>query len=134
MKKSNIYLIASIAILIIILSGILFFLKPGIKTNTESLEIVTNNQTVMPDQIETSSEYITSSTLAMHNSESDCWVGFQGKAYDVTSYLSRHPGGKRTIIPYCGTSSEFEKAFLDYHGNSQTSTFFRTSTMKGNLI
>jgi len=41
----------------------------------------------------------------MHNSENDCWIIVENHAYDVTRYLSEHPGGKRTIIPTCGSDA-----------------------------
>lgn len=40
--------------------------------------------------------------VAKHNSTGDCWLIISGKIYDVTNYLSVHPGGAGTITPYCG--------------------------------
>ena len=31
--------------------------------------------------------------IAAHNSPSDCWVVIHGQVYDVTEFLTRHPGG-----------------------------------------
>jgi len=45
---------------------------------------------------------ITVADVAAHGAASDCWVIFENKVYDVTSYLSSHPGGAGTIMPYCG--------------------------------
>ncbi len=39
--------------------------------------------------------------VALHASEKDCWMAIEGKVYDVTSYVSRHPGGK-AILNGCG--------------------------------
>jgi len=40
--------------------------------------------------------------IVKHNSINDCWMIINGKVYNVTSYLSFHPGGIGTILPYCG--------------------------------
>lgn len=45
---------------------------------------------------------LTASVVAKHAVESNCWFIVSGKVYDVTSYISVHPGGKATIIPQCG--------------------------------
>lgn len=45
----------------------------------------------------------TSSVVASHGSQSDCWVIIQNKIYDVTSFMSSHPGGVSAIARNCGT-------------------------------
>jgi len=40
--------------------------------------------------------------IAKHNSTQDCWLIINSKVYNVTSYLSAHPGGVSAIAPYCG--------------------------------
>ncbi|KAJ5514912.1 hypothetical protein N7463_004464 [Penicillium fimorum] len=37
-----------------------------------------------------------------HNKENDCWVVINGKAYDATSVLDWHPGGKAPIMAHAG--------------------------------
>lgn len=48
--------------------------------------------------------------IAKHNTESDCWMSVHGKVYNVTSYVSSHPGGK-AILFGCGKNATgmFEK-------------------------
>jgi cytochrome b involved in lipid metabolism len=76
---------------------------------------------------------ISSSELSKHNSQSDCWVAYQGKVYDLTSFLPIHPGSARAIIPYCGTSSQFEQAFTNQHGTSQVRALINDAIYKGIL-
>ena len=73
---------------------------------------------------------IASDELAMHNSKDDCWVVYEDKVYDVTSWLSRHPGGISAIARYCG-SDAFETAFLNKHGTSKIGKFMDVAELKG---
>jgi cytochrome b involved in lipid metabolism len=41
-------------------------------------------------------------TVAKHNSPNDCWMIINGKVYNLTPFLSAHPGGVGTMTPYCG--------------------------------
>ncbi|KAF8642316.1 hypothetical protein AX16_009586 [Volvariella volvacea WC 439] len=40
--------------------------------------------------------------VALHNSQSSCWVIIQDQVYDVTEFLSDHPGGADVILKYAG--------------------------------
>ena len=46
----------------------------------------------------------TSENVAVHNSEDDCWIIIDNIVYDVTSFISKHPGG-RSIVPSCGADA-----------------------------
>ncbi len=46
---------------------------------------------------------LTPAEIAQHSSSGSCWVVISGKVYDLTSYLSIHPGGAGQILPYCGS-------------------------------
>jgi cytochrome b involved in lipid metabolism len=45
---------------------------------------------------------ITLAEVSTHASESSCWTIVNGSVYDITSYIPRHPGGKREIMAICG--------------------------------
>ena len=51
----------------------------------------------------------TISEVSSHNTASNCWLIVNGNVYDVSKFLSQHPGGEAEIIPYCG--KEATKAF-----------------------
>lgn len=50
--------------------------------------------------------------VALHNSEDDCWVIIDCKVYNVTKYISLHPGGASVLKNNAGkdTSVGFQKA------------------------
>ena len=41
---------------------------------------------------------VSKAELAKHTSRDDCWVAIHGKVYDVTQFLSMHPGGVGTLL------------------------------------
>lgn len=59
---------------------------------------------------------ITMAELDRHNTSTSCWLLISGKVYDVTSYLRNHPGGSRTITPWCGKESTNAFATEDGRG------------------
>lgn len=56
---------------------------------------------------------LTYDEVAAHAAKDDCWVIIHGKAYDVTDFLSEHPGGLAIILKYAGKDAT--KAFDPIH-------------------
>lgn len=52
--------------------------------------------------------------VAEHNTSSDCWAIINSGVYDLTSWISRHPGGERAIEGLCGKDGS--AAFNGQHG------------------
>lgn len=48
--------------------------------------------------------------VAKHRSSSDCWTVVNGSVYNLTSFVSNHPGGVSAISKLCGIdgTSQFE--------------------------
>ena len=42
--------------------------------------------------------------VAKHNTDADCWLVIEGVVYDVTEFLSEHPGGGDIVVDVAGTS------------------------------
>lgn len=40
--------------------------------------------------------------VSKHNTSDDLWVVYEGKVYDVSSYLDEHPGGEEVIVDVAG--------------------------------
>lgn len=54
--------------------------------------------------------------VSSHATSEDCWLIVNARVYDVTGYLSNHPGGQRTITPWCGMESTAAFATEDGRG------------------
>ncbi|KAF7167542.1 hypothetical protein CNMCM6106_003051 [Aspergillus hiratsukae] len=46
--------------------------------------------------------------VAKHNTPDSCWVILYGKVYDVTNFLSEHPGGAKIILKLAGKDATEE--------------------------
>ncbi|MEK6895340.1 MAG: cytochrome b5-like heme/steroid binding domain-containing protein [Nanoarchaeota archaeon] len=119
-----------ILLLAFVIIGVTFFLGLNKSSGNATLNF---GSAILTQGNTSSSSGITFNELAKHSSENDCWVGFQGKAYDITSWLPRHPGSAGAISPYCGTAKEFEDAFTKKHGTSKVSLFMKVATYMGDI-
>lgn len=52
--------------------------------------------------------------MAKHGTASSCWTAIDGNVYDVTDWITRHPGGQRPILGLCGKDGS--SAFDNQHG------------------
>ena len=59
----------------------------------------------------------TMAEVATHNSEASCWSVIDTSIYDLTEWISKHPGGSRNIIKICGIDGT--AAFVREHGSSK---------------
>jgi len=51
--------------------------------------------------------------LSTHNSKESCWVAVDGKVYDVTSWIPKHPGGEDMLCLAAGR--DITNMFESYH-------------------
>jgi cytochrome b involved in lipid metabolism len=75
-----------------------------------------------PDTINGSSLItLSAQEVSKHAVPSDCWLIISGKVYNVSSFLSQHPGGSQAIINYCGQDATV--AFATQGGRGSHSAF-----------
>ncbi|KAK2749580.1 hypothetical protein FQN57_005802 [Myotisia sp. PD_48] len=48
------------------------------------------------------SNLISSREIAKHNTATDCWIVVENQIWDVTKFISEHPGGPAIILKYAG--------------------------------
>lgn len=88
---------------IAVAAGIVFF--TGNDTNNQSVDTDTGQTQNQNTQQESSAnETFTIVQVAAHNTATDCWTVIRGNVYNVTSYISAHPGGEE-ILRACGTDA-----------------------------
>lgn len=125
MKTTYIYPIVLVVVFVIL--GTVYAVRigdntaPASYTSPESMSTSTTvatpevqTQTTPTTPTPTSSTSFTSAQVATHASEASCWTSINGNVYDVTSWISKHPGGKRAILSLCGHDGT--AAFEGQHG------------------
>lgn len=75
----------------------------------------------------------TTEDVAMHNSPASCWVSRKGKVYDVTSFVSDHPGGDDLILGYAGKDVEEIMQDSSEHSHSDSAYEMLESYVIGRL-
>ena len=65
----------------------------------------------------TSPSGITMAEVKKHNSATSCYTAINGSVYDVTKWISQHPGGADAILSLCGTDGT--AAFEGQHGGER---------------
>jgi predicted heme/steroid binding protein len=114
----NKWVIAGIAIVIIIAGIVVFKSKPSTPVDQSNVEVVddttvpttdaTTGEVVTPTPVTTGitaapgAKTFTLADVAKHNSQSSCYSAVNGVVYDLTSWITRHPGGEREILSICG--------------------------------
>ncbi len=63
-------------------------------------------------------EAYTMANVRTHASATSCWTVINGNVYDLTAWISRHPGGKSAITGLCGRdgTASFER---EHEGDSK---------------
>jgi cytochrome b involved in lipid metabolism len=55
--------------------------------------------------------------VATHNTATSCWTVIDNNVYDLTNWISKHPGGPAAIQQLCGRDGT--TIFHGQHGNAQ---------------
>lgn len=97
--KNDLIINVALAIGGCIWAGIVLFSMPQHNSFPSNITPSQPTQATNPSTI--TSGY-TNIEVAKHATPSDCWMIIDAHVYAVTSYLSQHPGGAETMIPFCG--------------------------------
>ena len=86
-----------LGIIILVVGGFFFFKSD----KEEALPIDDVGSETIQENIQNLEEGYSFEEIALHNSKDDCWFAIDNKVYDVTDFISSHPGGK-SILEGCG--------------------------------
>lgn len=98
-------------------------------TTEESTEQPTEEPAVEEAAATEESSGYTLEDVASHDSASDCWIVLDGTVYDVTDYVSSHPGGS-AILRGCG---EDATALFEAQGHSAAANAIKAKYEIGSL-
>lgn len=85
--------------------ALIFLISTSLSACSLSTPSQENSQTPTEPEINTNSEKEYSlEEIGLHNSEQNCWLLIDGKVYDVTKFIPKHPGGQ-AIIQGCGVDA-----------------------------
>ena len=90
------------------------------------------NTVTLPAPPSGGSPGISLAQLATHNTEADCWIGYDGQVYDITAFIPNHKNYQALIVPLCGSSDQFKAMFEGKHGMSKVS-LLESQPLKGTL-
>jgi peptidoglycan hydrolase-like protein with peptidoglycan-binding domain len=94
-----------------------------LSTSPVTTTVVTTPTTVTPKPVATTpapkpASLYTTATVSAHASASNCWSIIDGNVYNLTSWVSQHPGGASFITGLCG--GDGSSAFHGYHGSKSS--------------
>lgn len=75
---------------------------------------------VAPENSSPSVDTISLAEIADHATGSDCWSAVDGKVYDLTKWIAKHPGGEGVIQGMCGVDGT--NGYLGQHKGDKTAT------------
>ncbi len=103
----------------IIIGIIIFivFLVGAISIVTRKIDYVKPVKKVETVDTATTTKAYSLKEVQVHNNPKDCWTTINGKVYNVTSWISEHPGGSEAIIYLCGIDGS--SAFNGQHGGQK---------------
>lgn len=123
MKKE---IIISLCITVIIIFGVIMMRKSSTPT-------LPSNQPG-PSSTPFEQSGMTPSQVATHNTPSNCWIIINANVYNVTTYLTSHPGGSETITLYCGKdATDAYNAIKEGRGHSTSADTELTSIFIGTI-
>ncbi|XP_019850246.1 PREDICTED: fatty acid desaturase 2-like [Amphimedon queenslandica] len=74
----------------------------------------------------------TRAEVSKHKRSNDCWIIIEGRVYDVSGWLDKHPGGKRIIRHYAGEDASL--AFESFHNNKKLVRSYLSKYYIGDIV
>lgn len=123
--KTRTLIIAAVVILALAVAAFIYFTPPASAPGTEVVpenNIENGEEANVPEPTTNepeptpASNDITMAQVATHSSANDCWTVISGSVYNLTDWISQHPGGQQAILQLCGKDGTAQ--FTGQHGGS----------------
>ena len=92
-KKKKIYSIVLLPLVALVILGGLFIFFSRKQTD--------ENKSILSAEVERTFRI---SEVILHNTKEDCWLVIENEIYDITGFITKHPGGE-IIVSACGTDA-----------------------------
>jgi len=69
--------------------------------------------------------------VAKHNKENDLWMIINGSVYDLTPYVSYHPGSRNSLLKFAGTDGSINVQFHSSKMMKLLNTYFYIGKLEG---
>jgi cytochrome b involved in lipid metabolism len=70
--------------------------------------------------------------VATHATITNCWTVLNGNVYNLTAFMSQHPGGTSVLVPACGKDGT--SIFEGRHGTDPSYTNALATYLIGTLV
>jgi cytochrome b involved in lipid metabolism len=74
---------------------------------------------------------LSTTEIKIHNTKSDCWSIVNGKVYNLTTYVQKHPGGSAVITNICGKDGT--NSFANEHNTQSKPNSVLTGFLLGSV-
>lgn len=102
-------------------------LNQPLTESTTTVEVISNTATGTPKK-----SGFTLTDISTHKDATSCWSAVNGKVYDLTSWIGKHPGGDKAILSICGKDGTAN--FMKKHAGSEEAKAQLPNFLIGDLI
>jgi len=86
--------------------------KVAVKDGISQQAFIMKNMKAKPITENPNQTFFTLDEIKKHRKADDCWTVYEGKVYDITTYIRSHPGGKKIMA---GAGKDCTQIFNEYH-------------------
>lgn len=118
MKKNYLVLIVFLILFVILILGYFLFFnqfKNNINERDVKESVFNQKQENSLNQVEVSqiNQSYDLQEVSFHNNKQSCWTVINNEVFDLTKWISNHPGGEKSILKLCGRDGTLD--FLKQH-------------------
>ncbi len=97
--NKNFILVGIVTVIVVLGVGAFMLLPKNSQPETNSVPANMETTTTPSEK----KKGFSMSDVESHKDESSCWAVVNNKVYDLTMWISKHPGGPDKILGICGT-------------------------------